>query len=163
VHDDSPRPLRPAEPPDLGDARFCSTPDVVRFAAPHPGIGRVTWADTWHLDHEGRVTCCGNAGPFSSVVDLAEDPMPLLRSRLAGVAAGGCGPNWVIVESRPRWLWDGRPEPSESDGLAFTVLRDDLAEVGVTLLDCVVFDDHGRWWSLRQECGGGLQWPPLRP
>jgi hypothetical protein len=162
VHRYTRRPVRPDDRPDLVDARFTSAPDVARFAALHPGIGRVTWADTWHLDHDGRVTCCGNSGPFTSVLDLAEDPMPLLQSRLAGVAEGGCGADWVIVESRPAWLWDGRPEPGDPDELAFTVLRDDLAEVGVTLLDCVVFDDDGHWWSLREATGGGLAWPQRR-
>ena len=41
---------------------------------------------------------------------------------------------------------------------AFGVLRRKLSRVGVDLVDAVVFDDEGRWWSLHELTSGTTAW-----
>ena len=55
----------------------------------------------------------------------------------------GCAPNWLIVESRP--CRRGNPTPTEADAAAFVAVREDVALIGVNLMDAVIFDDASHW------------------
>jgi hypothetical protein len=63
-----------------------------------------------------------------------------------------CGSDWLLVESRPGD--DERPRVSQLDVEAFILLRTELHDVGVRLVDAIVFDDSGHWWSMREMADG---------
>lgn len=147
-------------PPDLGDVRFRCAEDVVAHAAVDPTFGWRTWPEVWHLDPDGALTCGYNASTMCTLVGWADDPSPLRRSRSEGLAdpRSDCGEDWLIIDSRPVWMGDLRPSVSESDARAFLILRTELHEIGVRLLDAVVFDDAGHWWSLHELTSGTTNW-----
>ena len=67
----------------------------------------------------------------------------------------------MIVDSRPVGF---RDSPDEADAWAFLELRCQLHGVGVQLLDAVVFDDEGHWWSMHELTSGTTTWsPPVGP
>ena len=102
-----------------------------------------------HLNGEGEFCCYDRGSTGESVFDWEHDPEPLLRSRSCGLASrGGCPPNWLIIETRPDWLTALEVVPGEGDVKAFLQVRGVMAEIGVNLVDDVVFDQTNRWWSL---------------
>lgn len=138
--------------------RFRDALNVVAYAERDRLIGWATWPDVWHLDDEGRFGCYYKGSSLDSLERWAVDPMPLLRSRACGVSSSeGCRDRWVVVDSKPRWLWD-QPIVSEATVAAFLMVRDGLKPVGVTLLDAVVFDDQRHWWSIHELMTGTTAW-----
>ena len=153
------RPLATPEPPsDIDDFLFNDALDVVAFAELNPCIGKLTWPEAWHLDETGAFQCYFKGSSLDSLLEWAEDPWPLERSRREGLANGGCADRWVIVDSRPRWH---AVAPDEDDVRAFLDLRLHLRDaLGVELVDVVVFDDEGHWWSLHELTCGTTAWAP---
>jgi hypothetical protein len=144
-----------ADPPPIQSTPFHDALDLVRRAEVDPVIGWATWPEVWHLDHRGIFRCYFKASSFHSLVSWMEDPEPLLRSRREGLAHGGCADFWVVVDSRPTWIHD---PPNEADVRALREVRLALAAVGVSMLDCVVFDDQHHWWSIQEMSNGLTQW-----
>ena len=136
--------------------RFTCADDVVELAMLDPRIGCAPWPEIWHLDEEGAMTCCLRGCTCDSLVGWARDPSPLRDLREEGLDLGRCGSDWVIVESRPRG--GGAPRVSQLDVEAFMLLRTELHDVGVRLVDALVFDDRGHWWSLRELADGTTTW-----
>jgi hypothetical protein len=131
--------------------------DVVEWASVDAEFGSVDWLDVLHLSADGEVRCCCAAPPGSSLLGWAEDPFPLLRLRLEGLDRGGCGSDWLLLDSRTRRSGSCIP-PCELDDRAFATLRGELATIGVRLLDAMVFDDRGHWWSLLERTTGSSAW-----
>lgn len=132
--------------------------DVVEWASDEPDVGTYDWLDVWHLRGDGVVTCTAEAGAQSSIVGWAVEPGPLVGLRLDGLDKGDCGTDWLIVDARTRRSGTCVP-PCRADRLAFAMVQEELADVGVRLLDAVVFDDDGHWWSLRELVTGSTAWP----
>ena len=153
------RPATDREPlPSIDEFPFTDALDVVAYAEVDLCVGKLTWPEVWHLDDEGVFACYYKASTGDSIVRWAEEPWPIERSRRDGLANGGCADRWVIVDSRPTWLSD---QPGEADACAFLRLREHLrAVMGVELLDAVVFDDDGHWWSMHELTSGTTAWPP---
>ena len=102
------------------------------------------------------MTCCLRGCTCDSLVGWARDPSSLRECREEGLDIGRCGSDWVIVESRPRG--GGAPRVSQLDVEAFMLLRTELHDVGVRLVDALVFDNHGHRWSLRELADGTTTW-----
>jgi hypothetical protein len=147
--------------PGIDTYRFTSAEDVVAFARLNPYIGGVTWPEVWHLDEHGAFTCYYQADSLSSLKAWAADPSALLRSRWEGLKAGCCPDDWLIIDSRP-WSRFGDDIVDEGDAVAFGIVRRELASIGVRLVDALVFDDDGHWWSMRELTTGELSWHPER-
>src|SRR5207253_2798086 len=113
------------------------------------------WPEVWHLDETGTFTCYYQGSSCDSVTRWARDPSDLERSRRVGLANGGCADRWLIVDSRPVRF---REPPDEGDAWAFLSLRRHLAGTGIELVDAVVFDDDGHWWSLHELTCGTTAW-----
>ena len=144
--------------PNLDDFRFNDALDVVAFAEVDACMGWRTWPEVWHLDDDGVFACYYKGSSCDSLVDWAEEPWPLERSRREGLAHGGCADRWLIVDSRPRGF---REPPHEADAYAFLRLREHLRDViGVELVDAIVFDDEGHWWSMHELTSGTTAWAP---
>lgn len=143
--------------PSIRAFRFNDALDLVAYAELDATIGWKTWPEAWHLDAAGLFECYYKASSCDSLVRWARDPSGLYRSRREGLARGGCTQRWVIVDSRPVWLNDP-PIVSEADAEAFLRVRRHLRRVGVHLLDCVVFDDDGHWWSMHELTSGTTAW-----
>lgn len=138
--------------------RFADALDVVALAQVDRCIGWRTWPEVWHLDDEGRFNCCYKGSSIDTLRAWADDPTPLRRSRREGLRSrGGCTARWMIVDSRPAWR---RPPPvvDDLDVEAFGRLRREMASIGITLLDAVVFDDDNHWWSLHEITDGTTSW-----
>jgi len=146
------------EVPDLESYRFTDALDVVALAELDRTQGWKTWPEVWHLDDEGRLRCAFRASSGQTLQRWADDPRPLRRSRAEGLADGGCPDRWLIVDSRPCGL-SFRAGVDESDPAAFLAIRRDLATIGLTLVDAVVFDDQGHWWSMHELTSGTTRWP----
>lgn len=146
-----------ADIPSLSDWRFNSPSDVVAWAERDPVIGWSTWPEVWHLDDDGELHCYFKGSSFDTLESWASDPYPLRRSRREGLATGYCPNRWLIVDSRPTWM-ESRPAPTEADAAAFAVVERELASLGVHLVDVMVFDDQGHWWSLRELTTGSTSW-----
>jgi hypothetical protein len=143
--------------PSIEAFRFRGPIDVVARAEVDPGFGRFTWPEVWHLDEDGELQCYFDGSSCDSIARWAEEPWDLFVSRRYGLADGGCPDRWLIIEHRPRWR---RPAGvTEADAAAFAKVREHLAGIGVTLVDCMVFDDDGHWWSLHELTSGTLDWP----
>jgi hypothetical protein len=157
------RPNRDAPlPPNIGEFRFNDAVDVVAYAERDLLIGLQTWPEVWHLDETGMFQCYFKGSSCDSLVRWADEPWPLERSRAEGLAHGGCVDRWVIVDSRLIRFTD---PPDEGDVRAFLDLRSHLNDViGVDLVDAVVFDDRGHWWSMHELTSGTTAWipPPAR-
>jgi hypothetical protein len=138
--------------------RFQCAEDVVALAMLDPRIGRATWPEIWHLDERGSITCCLRGCCGDSFLGWARDPWALRQLREEGVDLGHCGTDWLIVESRPGAEGSARPAVTRVDVEAYTLLRSELHDVGVRLVDVVVFDDCGHWWSLREMADGTTLW-----
>jgi hypothetical protein len=138
----------------IDEMRLRGPADVVAWAAHDHTLGWMTWPEVWHLDAVGALHCFSKGSSIESARTWADDPEPLLRSRREGVASTeGCAPDWVIIDSRQRFLWrDGLV--SEADAHAYDVIGAALASVGVRLLDLMVFDDSCNWWSVGQLVNG---------
>lgn len=147
-----------AECPSITRFRFRSALDVVALAQVDRVVGARGGAEVWHLDHNGRFRCYSPGSTLDSLVDWASDPQPLYRSRADGLAAGNCPTRWLLVESRPGWLI-AEARPIEDDVDAFVVLQQHLATVEVELVDAMMFDDAGHWWSMRELATHQLAWP----
>ena len=52
----------------------------------------------------------------------------------------------------------GLASGSKFDARAFLLLREGLANHGVTLLDAIVCHEDHRWWSLNELTSGTTQW-----
>ena len=120
-------------------------------------MGWKTWPDVWHLDDEGVVQCYFRASSIDSIRRWAQDPSRLRRSRLAGLAEGGCADRWLIVETRHAFRTDLRVD--ERDAKAFLVLRRELTRIGLVLVDTMIFDDNLHWWSMHELTSGTTRWP----
>jgi hypothetical protein len=151
--------LDDVHPPSIEVYRFRGALDVVALAQVDRCIGWKTWPEVWHLDEDGAFACYYKGSTLDSIQRWAEDPSPLRRSRIEGLASGGCADRWVIVDSRPTWLHEG-PTTDESDVEAFLHLRPAVEAFGVSLLDVVIFDDDQHWWSLHELTAGTTAWPP---
>ena len=143
--------------PSITEFRFNDALDVVAYAELDSTLGWKTWPEAWHLDADGIFDCYYKASSCDSLTRWARDPSGLYRSRRQGLAEGGCTDRWVIVDSRPVWLHDA-PIVGEGDAEAFLAVRGHLERVGVHLLDCVVFDDAGHWWSMHELTSGTTAW-----
>ena len=146
------------EPPLLETYRFRCAEDVVAYAATHHRIGSESWPEVWHLDDHGTPTCCSRTTSLCSLQQWAYDPYPLVCARQEGVAAGGCGSNWLVVESRPRWQLDELGPVGPADRAAFLRVERTMARIGVRLVDAVIFDDECHWWSMRELTTGSTVW-----
>jgi hypothetical protein len=144
--------------PRIADYRFTSAHDVVAYASADRTIGWASWPAVWHLDDGGALTCYEKASSLCSLKRWAEDPRDLYRSRQAGLEAGGCGADWLVVDSRPRWHCEDGVIVDEGDAEAFVVVRKALDLIGVRLVDAVVFDDDCHWWSMRELTLGETSW-----
>jgi hypothetical protein len=149
-------------PPSIEAYRFRDALDVVALAQVDRCIGWKTWLEVWHLDGDGALACYYKASTLDSMQAWADDPAPLQRSRIEGLRSGGCGDQWLVVDSRPTWLHKP-PTTDESDVEAFVRLRPALAAFGVALLDVVIFDDDQHWWSLHELTAGTTAWSPAAP
>ena len=134
------------EPPRFDDYRFGSPDDVIEWARRERTIPWKTWPDVWHLDETGALRCGSKGSSGDNVRRWATDPHHLLVSRGIGLAEGGCGPNWLVVETRQPFHDVGAP--TELDAQAFVEVRQALAGVGVNLIDVMIFDDTNRVWSM---------------
>lgn len=110
----------------------------------------------WHLDHDGMFACCSKGSSLDSVRTYAERPGALLRCRETDLGYE-CPDRWVILE--PRHPGDDCYEVTEGDAAAFVTLRRLLGELGVSLLDVVVFDQERHWWSMHELTTGTTIWP----
>ena len=146
--------------PEITTHRFADALDVVALAEVDRLIGWKTWPEVWHLDDEARFRCYFRASTMDGVKRWADDPSDLHRSRIAGIADGGCPKRWLIVDSRPTGI---RQPVDDGDAEAFLRLRDELGTVGLTLVDAVVFDDRWHWWSMHEETSGTTRWPEPGP
>jgi hypothetical protein len=140
----------------LTTRRFTCAEDVVELAMLDPRMGRGTWPEIWHLDHNGALTCCLRGCTCDSLVGWAHDPAALRELREEAAELEHCGTDWLIVESRPGEGTD--PRISQVDVGAFVLLRSELHDVGVRLVDALVFDDRGHWWSMRELADGTTKW-----
>ena len=142
--------------PSLAEFRFADALDVVAYAEIDLSIGKLTWPETWHLDDDGVMQCAVKGSSLDTLIRWAYDPSDLVRSRGEGRDEdGGCTDRWLIVDSRPVGFRDA---PDEADTWAFLELRQQLASIGVKLLDAVVFDDAGHWWSMHELTSGTTAW-----
>ena len=152
------RPTTIPEPfPSFEDLRFRDALDVVAYAEQVLSIGLNTWPEVWHLDDEGRLACAGPRSSCNTIKRWARDPSGLFRVRRDGRVTA-CGDNWLIVDSRN--VFYEPPIVDEGDVAAFLTLRRKLRRVGVHLLDAVIFDDAGHWWSLHELTAGTTAWAP---
>ena len=150
-----PRPL-----PDITEFPFHDALDVVAYAEVDACVGWQTWPEVWHLDDDGIFCCYFKGSSLDSLSEWADDPWKLERSREEGLANGGCADRWLVVDSRPVWFAE---PPGEGDACAFVKLRARLRErIGVELVDAMVFDDEGHWWSMQELTSGTTAWPAAR-
>ena len=154
--------IRPTTIPDpfpgFDEMQFRGVLDVVAHAEQNLSIGLNTWPEVWHLDGEGRLTCAGPRSSCNTIKRWARDPSDLFRVR-RDRQVPACGDNWLIVDSRN--VFYDPPIVDEGDIEAFVVLRRKLRTVGVHLVDAVVFDDSGHWWSLHELTTGTLTWDAI--
>jgi hypothetical protein len=135
--------------------------EVVAWAELDSTIGWKTWPEVWHLDEGGRLRCCYQASSLDSIRGWSDDVSPLLRSRREGVRTGGCADRWLIIESRAAGHGPGRPDGSDAEALL--VIRSALEPLGVVVVDAMVFDNDGHWWSMQEAATGALSWPLRAP
>jgi len=144
--------------PSITEFRFNDALDVVAYAEIDPIVGWATWPEIWHLDTEGEFQCYFKGCISQSLARWARKPGELLEWREHGPATSlSCAHRWLIVDSRPTWLREP-PTVTEADAQAFLTLRRKLARHGITLVDDVVFDDEGHWWSLHELTCGTTAW-----
>lgn len=142
--------------PKIQDFRFDDALDVIEYASIEGMFDWRTWSEVWHLDATGRFRCYGKLSSFTTVRDLVDDPFELLEMRRQGLVQGGCPDHWLINE--PRQLRYGGEAPDEPDVAAFLALRTMLADVGVDLVDCMLWADDLRCWSLHELTSGTTRW-----
>lgn len=118
---------RAHEARELSTARFRSADDVAEWARTDHLIGWKTWPEAWHLDEWGAPTCFTRGSSLCGIVPWAEDPYVLLRSREDGLLEGGCASDWLIIESRPRWMRDTTSDIETVDAAAFVEVERVLA------------------------------------
>ncbi len=144
--------------PSILDHRFNNALDVVAWAETDRLLGQWrNWPEVWHLDDEGTFCCYFKGSTGRTIKDFAEDPWELHMSREQGLREGGCPDRWLIVESRPRWIYEGI-EVDEGDAAAFHEVRRELATLDLVLVDDVIFDDEFHWWSLNELTSGSVEW-----
>src|SRR4051812_40811898 len=139
--------------PSLDGVVFKGPIDVVRWAERDPTIGWSTWPVAWHLDPHGTPRGFTIGSSCDSIRTWALDARPLRRSRLEC----DCPDRWLIVESRPRWRNNGSTV-DERDALAYFNLRDEAVRFGVQIVDAMIFDDDGHWWSMHELTTGSTVW-----
>lgn len=152
--------------PDLDDYRFNDALDVVAYAQHERCIGWRTWPEVWHLDASGKFQCYFAASTLSSLDDWATYPYDLLASRYHGLRSSeGCADRWLVIDSRPKWMMDGDLKSSvcEDDVRAFCEVRQSMADIGVHLVDVMVFDDQRHWWSLHELTSRTTTWSKEPP
>ena len=148
--------------PSVADFTFRCAEDIARFASLD---GMATWSnrpDVWHLDQEGRWTCCSKGSSFDSVRTFAERPRDMVACRETTLG-WACPQNWVVLEPRHRWLHGDDYDVTEADAAAFLALRKGLGRFGVSLLDVVVFSEEFQWWSLHELTSGTTTWSFAAP
>lgn len=153
------RPTPGGSVPRIDTFAFRGPLDVVGRAEVDATMGWATWPEVWHLDEGGRFCSYYKAFTGDGVTRWAADPSPLYRSRAAGLQDGGCTDRWLVVDSRPRWLSADPVVVAADEVDAFLAVRCALEEVSVLLVDAMIFDDDGHWWSLNEIATGGLEWP----
>jgi hypothetical protein len=144
-------------PPDIGEFRFHSALDVIRYCEQDRTSTWRTWPELWHLDDSGAFVCYSKGSSFESVRTFAERPADLLRCRDFDVD-DSCPDWWVVIEARHPYTED-RYRVDEGDAAAFVELRRGLARRGVTLLDVVILNQDNQWWSLHEITTGTPSWP----
>ena len=143
--------------PVTEDDTFVCAEDIVAKASVWPMFGRATYPDVWHLDEAGHTDCGWSASSMCTLVRWADEPK-WLRTHLVHSREDGCEhTRWVIVDSRPT-EFPIRDAVSEADAQAFHTLRANLSELGIDLVDAVVFDDQQHWWSMRELTLGTTSW-----
>jgi len=146
--------------PEIDGFNFRDALDVAAWAENDRLIGWKTWPEVWHLDDHALVHCYYKASSCSSLKAWAADPADLFRSREEGLQSpDGCTDRWFVVDSRPA---EHAARPDEGDVEAFVLVRRALEPIGVLLLDAVVFDDDGHWWSMHELTTGSTRWPERR-
>lgn len=152
----------PADPdhplPRTEDFRFNDALDVIDYACLEGTFHWRTWTEVWHLDDHGAFTCYAKLSSFRGIRDYAEDPWPFCEMRRTAQEEGGCGTRWLINE--PRLTGRRRPPPDEGDVRAFQQLRHIVADMGVNLVDCMLWSDEFRCWSLHELTSGTTRWAP---
>lgn len=155
----------PADPdhplPRIEDFRFNDALDVIDYACLEGMFHWRTWSEVWHLDDTGTFRCYAKLSSFTGIRDYAKDPWPFREMRRTGLAQGGCGTRWLINE--PRLTSMGRKPPNEGDARAFQRLRRVLADIGVDLVDCMLWSDEFRCWSLHELTSGTTRWTSPAP
>ena len=141
--------------PRLTDFRFGDALDVARYAELDPVLTWRTYPDVWHLDDEGAFRCESKGSSFDSVRRFAAEPRHMLACRQTKVGYP-CPDRWLVIEPRHPWMHWYRVD--EGDAQAFIDLRRGLHELGITLLDVMVFDQECRWWSLHELTSGTTRW-----
>src|SRR5207247_589162 len=81
----------------IAQFRFTDALDVVAYAEVDRCLGWKTWPEVWHLDETGTFACYYKGSSLDTLVGWAQDPSDLERSRLEGLAGGGCANRWLIV------------------------------------------------------------------
>lgn len=144
--------------PSIGAFTFNDALDVVGYAELDATIGWKTWPEIWHLDSDGRFQCYYKGCTGESLVRWARKPADLRDLRaMASERPEGCTDRWLIVDSRPLWL-NEPPTVDEADARAFLTIRRRMGRLGVTVVDAVVFDDEGHWWSMHELTAGTTAW-----
>jgi hypothetical protein len=138
---------------------FTGPEDLVAFMARDDSVSQDPRPYIYHLDANGRF-CCGHYDSrWANVRGWAEYPTSLYLPQLIEPRAS-CPNRWLVVESRP--TRKRRPcVVNEADAQAFVVLRTAVAEeVGLDLIDVMIFDDKYHWWSLHELTTGQTAWTP---
>ena len=132
----------------IDEQRFVSPAVVKEWIAGDPGASARTWPEVLHLDQSGALTCGARASTSDHIRQWAIDPEYLAISRAIGQLEGGCGVNWLIIETRHPF--HDLNEVTEADAKAFMELRRMLTQVGVNLVDIVIVDDQKTACSLHE-------------
>lgn len=154
-----PADLAGREPVPATKFTYRNANDVAKYAAQEPLTTWYTWPEVWHLDSRGRWRCYSKGSSLDSVHRFAERPVHMLQCRL-DEPRRGCPHNWVVIE--PRHVGRRHYQVTEADAEAFVRLRAGLADLGVHLLDVVVFDQEFHWWSLHELTSGTTEWTFVR-
>lgn len=143
------------DPPSPTMFTYRDAHDVARFASIDPLTTWYTYPHVWHLDDQGCWCCCSKGSSGEGVRRVAESPERMLYCRLEATGTP-CPDYWVVLE--PRHEWSAPYHVTEGDAQAFLSLRSSLADLGVTLLDVVIFNQEHQWWSLDELTSGSSTW-----
>lgn len=151
--------------PDLFDRPFHSVHDVIDYACEDGLFDWRTYPEIWCLSDAGYVRSYLKCTSLDRIRRWAKHPRKLLLHRHAPGAVPGSD-RWLINEPRFGWL-DESQRPDEGDVAAFVALRRRLARDGIELVDCMLWSDDLRCWSMHELTSGrtdyGTSATPHRP